>query len=115
MSNNLLDQYNLTNNIVVTHQLKLSLTADQWELYSGEGYENRDVEASKLNACIAHAINNSQTKQLASQRCHKYLTYWAYYGANDSEGWQMLDIILDSVYGDELGDEVKLERNTNEN
>jgi hypothetical protein len=49
MSNNLLDQYNLTNNIVVTHQLKLSLTADQWELYSGEGMEGRDVAASKLN------------------------------------------------------------------
>ena len=101
MSNNLLDQYNLTNNIVVTHQLKLSLTADQWELYSGEGMEGRDVAARQLNACIANAINDSQTKQQASQRCHKCLTNWAYYGADDSEGWQMLDIILSSVYGDE--------------
>jgi hypothetical protein len=45
------------------------------------------------------------TVQVAGQAIHdnvkRYLQRWDEFGAADSEGWQMLDFIFRTVYGEE--------------
>jgi hypothetical protein len=81
-------------------QVKLEFTADDWQLYDGEGYERRDVAARVMNEQIANAIHVAKSKGQAYMICQKILQRWDEFGAADSEGWQMLDFIFRTVYGE---------------
>jgi hypothetical protein len=81
-------------------QVKLTLTADDWQLYDGEGYERRDVAARVMNQQIADAIHCAGSRSRAYMECQRVLQRWDEFGAADSEGWQMLDYIFRTVYGE---------------
>jgi hypothetical protein len=81
-------------------QVKLEFTADDWQLYDGEGYERRDVAARVMNEQIANAIHGAGSRSRAYMECQRILQRWDEFGAADSEGWQMLDYIFRTVYGE---------------
>jgi hypothetical protein len=91
-----------SDHIQVKHnpQVKLTLTADDWALYSGEGYERRDVAASIMNEQIANSIHAAGSRSRAYTECQRVLQRWDEFGAADSEGWAMLDFIFRTVYGE---------------
>jgi hypothetical protein len=57
-------------------QVKLEFTADDWQLYDGEGYERRDVAARVMNEQIANAIHVAKSKGQAYMICQKILQRW---------------------------------------
>ena len=81
-------------------QVKLEFTADDWQLYDGEGYERRDIAARTMNQQIADAIHCAGSRSRAYMECQRILQRWDEFGAADSEGWQMLDFIFRTVYGE---------------
>lgn len=81
-------------------QVKLTLTADDWQLYDGEGYERRDVAARIMNQHIADAIHCAGSRSRAYMECQRILQRWDEFGAADSEGRHMLDFIFRTVYGE---------------
>ena len=81
-------------------QVKLTLTADDWQLYDGEGYERRDIAARTMNQQIADAIHCAGSRSRAYMECQRILNRWDEFGAADSEGWQMLNHIFQTVYGE---------------
>ena len=83
--------------VISNPQVKLSLTADDWQLYDGTGYEGRDRVAEALNCDIAKVINDTDGQKM--DRCANVLGKWSHYGAADTEGYDMLDTILNAVFG----------------
>jgi hypothetical protein len=84
------------NGITITRKVSLSLTADQWGLYMVEG---RDRAARCLNAVIETAIsgNNREEAEALARRAMRDLSQ---FGATDSEGYWMMEKIMDAVFGE---------------
>ena len=85
--------------------IKLSLTADDWQLYGGEDYPYRDSVAVSLNRGIEDILDTSsnfysQVEKI--KRCHVLLFHYKDYGASDTEGYAVLDYILREFFGEEL-------------
>jgi hypothetical protein len=78
-------------------QVKLTLTADDWQLY---GCERRDIAARTMNQQIADAIHCAGSRSRAYMECQRILKRWEEFGAADTEGWAMLDYIFCTVYGE---------------
>ena len=86
-------------------QVTLRLTADDWQLYSGKGTSmdyniNRDTVAKLINDYVAEAIAKADSRAEAYKAASRYLRMFDDYGTADSEGWQMLDYIFHTVYGE---------------
>ena len=83
--------------VISNPQVRLFLTADDWQLYEGTGYEGRDRVAEVLNCDIAKVINDTDGQKM--DRCSNVLGQWSHYGAADTEGYDMLDTILNATFG----------------
>lgn len=81
--------------INITRNVSLSLSADDWSLYDLPG---RDSAAEGLNTLIAGAINEAPDKGSAIAACGPHLDFFRDYGAADSEGWSMVEHIVDKVW-----------------
>jgi hypothetical protein len=88
--------------ITVTYnpQIKLTLTADDWQLYGGEDYPLRDMVARNLNANIQQVLNDPDCNDREKKQvCWNYLRMYDNYGASDTEGMAMLDTIFYEFFG----------------
>ena len=83
--------------VISNPQVRLFLTADDWQLYDGTGYEGRGRVAEVLNCDIAKVINDTEGDKF--RRCTNVLSQWSHYGAADTEGYDMLDTIFSTVFG----------------
>ncbi len=84
--------------------IKLSLSADDWQLYSGEDYPYRDSVTVSLNRGIEDILNTSDnfySRIEKIKKCNALLAAYSTYGAADSEGYAVLDTILCEFYGTE--------------
>jgi len=83
--------------------IKLSLTADDWQLYLDDGsgkYAHRELVADGLCKSIEQILNCPETpKEDKIRRCYKLLGYNAKYGASDTEPEAVLHTILCEFYG----------------
>lgn len=81
-------------------QIVLTLTADDWQLYSGEDYPLRDRVARDLNANMQQILNDfDRTDSEKKLACWNYLRMYDNYGASDTEGMALLDTILCMFFG----------------
>lgn len=81
-------------------QIKLTLTADDWQLYSGINYSRRDIAARDLNANIQQTLNDpDRNDREKKQVCWNYLRMYDFYGASDTEGMAVLDTIFYEFFG----------------
>ena len=89
-------------NLQVDKSVKLTLTADDWQLYEKPGVD--DV-AKKLNKEIGEVINNGLQKGLKrtviTNQYAKVLRQFSEFGASDSEGFGVVERILDKVMPEE--------------
>jgi hypothetical protein len=78
--------------------IKISYSADDWELYDIDG---RDRAADELNAGVAALMSNWPSKaDVKWKEIETLLFNYVDYGAADSEGYQMVDYIFSKVYGE---------------
>jgi hypothetical protein len=83
-------------------QIKLTLTADDWQLYDDEDHPSRVMVALDLNANIQRILNGpSLPDRMKRQACWNYLRMYDHYGASDSEGMAVLDTIFSEFFGPE--------------
>jgi hypothetical protein len=83
-------------------QIKLTLTADDWQLYDDEDHPARVMVALDLNANIQRILNNPSLPDSMKRRaCRNYLRVYDNYGASDTEGRDMLDTIFSEFFGPE--------------
>ena len=92
--------------VVSTPQVTLTLSADDWELYSDSDsyedtrlYANREIVAVALNDQISNAINTSPHRSEAFTRCICILERYRESGAADTEGREVLWTIFKLTYG----------------
>jgi hypothetical protein len=86
--------------VTLNPQIKLTLTADDWQLYGGEDYPSRDMVARDLNANIQQILNDpDRTDREKKWACSDYLGVHNNYGASDTEGWAVLDTIFCEFFG----------------
>ena len=92
--------------VVQNPKVKLTLSADDWELlgrYNDTGrFANRENVAVALNDQISEAINTSANMEEAFKRCSSILTRHSDYGAADTEGREMLETIFELTYGQDF-------------
>lgn len=79
----------------------LDLTADHWELFSSEDPEGAEAAAKKINAAIVTACNAGLDRRAVWKAAETVMQEYSSFGACDSEGYQMLDEILDHLFGSE--------------
>jgi hypothetical protein len=101
-------------------QIKLTLTADDWQLFDDEDHPARDRVARGLNAniqqilsrrdIVAHDLNANiqqilndfdRTDREKMQACWNCLRMYDSYGASDSEGMAVLATIFSEFFGPE--------------
>jgi hypothetical protein len=81
-------------------QIKLTLTADDWQLFDDEDHPARVMVALDLNANIQRILNNpGLTDTMKMQACWNYLRIYDNYGASDTEGMAVLDTIFSEFFG----------------
>jgi hypothetical protein len=86
------------NGVQIIKTVNLTLTADQWELYDIPG---RDGAAFQLNRALEEIINDPEIPQKHKLlRCHKILGGFGDYGANDTEGYHVVDCIFERLQRD---------------
>lgn len=82
----------------------ISASPDEWELYAAdqpEDEQTRDFVADNLNKSMARIIANAPTrKQVSMMDIQMLLRGYSAWGAADTEGYAMVDQILNKVYGE---------------
>lgn len=90
--------------VIRNPSIKLELTADDWQLYSGEDYPYRDSVTVSLNRGVEDILNTSDnfySQVEKTKRCYALLNQYSAYGAADTEGCAVLDAILREFFGPE--------------
>lgn len=82
-------------NIQIRSTLTLNLSADDWQLY---GLEGREEVAQQLNRELEERINKAETRR--EFKHGDLLSKHSDFGASDSEGFAMVEHILNKVYRD---------------
>lgn len=83
-------------NVTVTRKVSLSLTAEEWQLYTDK--PRVKTVARSINNEIASCINTHPSRSEARFFARKVLNEYSEFGANDSEPWGVLEDILMEVY-----------------
>jgi hypothetical protein len=92
-------------------KVKLSYSADAWQIYSERDSEeplyvkgvSRDEVAAALNAGLEELIAAAASRGEFNWRAaEKLLGKYSEYGAADSEGYHMVENVLDRVYGERV-------------
>lgn len=90
---------NLRNKIKVRRTVQLSLSAEDWQLFTNS-MDCRDA-ALGINTGVALAINGAETRREAEKGAFAVLSNYADFGAADSEPLWILEAVLDHVFGEE--------------
>ena len=81
----------------ITRQIGLSLSADDWELYTNK--KGVEEVAADLNRTIEKAVNRGDCYLDVYQQATQLMHVHDEYGAEDSEPMRVLELILSKVYG----------------
>jgi hypothetical protein len=81
-------------------QVNITLTADQWDLYT----RSRDCSeaAEALNKTLEESINDGLSREEVVLMMDQVMVKYANYGAWDTEPRWVLEQILDEVFGKEV-------------
>jgi hypothetical protein len=88
----------LRDKIRVKKTIELSLTAEDWDLYSTK--ENVEGVANVLNQNLQHVVNSGVGCTDAIRHMCKVMDQYAKYGAADTEPMRVLDDLINLIYGD---------------
>lgn len=81
----------------------ISASPDEWQLYDADELEqeqDRDFVTDALNKGLEQIIARAPTRREISYKdIDLLLSGYSAWGASDSEGYHMVDRILDKVYG----------------
>lgn len=84
----------ITKSIAITH------SADEWSLYEGQGYEDREHIAVQINIGVAQAINTHyDNRSAAAIAANNVLAKYDTFGAADTEGRWKLQQIINEFFG----------------
>lgn len=86
----------LRDKVKVKKTISLSLTAEDWDLYSTK--ENVEGAANRLNVSFEHAVNSGMSQVDAMRFMLREMEDLSSYGAADSEPGYVLDDLFDMVY-----------------
>lgn len=75
----------------------IAMTKEDWHLYN---VENSDLAAISLNAGAEEIISTSVDRMQATHRFTRLLMNFREYGAADSEGYAIVDALLDKAFPD---------------
>lgn len=75
--------------------ISLSYSEEDWELYDKEG--SAEV-ARSLNRKLEELVNTGCPREEVQREMEKTLNLYSAWGAADSEGYNMVDHILDRVF-----------------
>jgi len=82
----------------------ISASPDEWQLFDAKTLEEeqtRDFVADTLNKSMARIISRAPTrKEIDIRDIDLLLRGYSAWGAADTEGYAMVENILDKVYGD---------------
>jgi hypothetical protein len=79
--------------IKIRSTVELNLSADDWSLY---GMKGREEIAKKLNRELEERINKATSR--SEFEYGNLLSQYSDYGASDSEGFQMVEHVLNKVF-----------------
>lgn len=88
----------LRDKVKVKKTVSLSLTAEDWDLFSTK--ENVEAAANRLNVSLEHAVNSGMSQMEATRFMLREMEDLASYGAADTEPGYVLDDLLNIIYGD---------------
>lgn len=75
----------------------IAMTKEDWHLYNVEGAQ---LAALSLNEGAEEIINTSVDRMQAMHRLSRLLNKFSEYGAADSEGYAIVDALLDKAFPD---------------
>ncbi len=82
--------------LTVTKQIRLDLSADQWELYASS--YDCSLAAHDLNTAIELAVNAGLSKSAVYDQVMPVFRNYSNLGAMDSEPMYHLEAILDAIF-----------------
>jgi hypothetical protein len=86
-------------NVVISKQATIRLTADQWDLYTNAQTRECAVAADAINLAIEDAFNAGQSRTQVESIALEVMHRYADQGAYDSEPLYMLSRLLDELFG----------------
>lgn len=89
----------LRDKVRVKKTISLSLTAEDWDLYSTK--ENVEGAANRLNVSLEHAVNSGMSQVEATRFMLREMEDLSSYGASDTEPGYVLADLLYLIYGDQ--------------
>jgi len=87
-------------NVIISKQATIRLTADQWDLYTNAQTRECAVAADAINFAIENAFNAGQSRDQVEWAAHQTMQQYADQGAYDSEPLYMLERLLNELFGD---------------
>jgi hypothetical protein len=84
-------------NVIITKNIKLELTGEDWDLYSSA--KNLSNCANFLNLNIATVLNTTDEASEAYDLCYSFMKRMSHVGATDTEPMHVLNKILSNFYG----------------
>ena len=81
-----------------TVTVAITLTADQWDLYTD--MVGADEVAAVLNATLADAVNRGEPREKVQPLMEKEMYKHRAFGASDTEPRYALQDVLDTIYGE---------------
>lgn len=75
----------------------IAMTKEDWHLYD---VKDADIAAISLNAGAEEAINTSVDRMQAYHRLSRLIWNFREYGAADSEGYAIVDALLNKAFPD---------------
>ena len=85
--------------IIIKRTVQVALTANDWELTNGPGYEMREAVARDLNANLVHYCNLHHTDhEYVMEKMQYWFKQYEEFGATDIAVHRVLSSILDEVF-----------------
>jgi hypothetical protein len=86
----------LRNKMGIKTHVDLSLTADDWDLYTD--HRDADLVANALNVAFNSTVNAGHPREFVSKEMQRIMYAYRTVGATDSEPLRVLDTMLDIVF-----------------
>ena len=86
----------LRDKISIKKQVRLDLTADDWQLYTTS--KDCDAAACALNNVFEFWFNTEAPREKLVREMYEIMKIWSEYGAADSEPMYVLEDLVDAVY-----------------
>jgi hypothetical protein len=90
--------------VKIKKSVSITLTANDWQLYAAADEDGREINpefvAVALNNAIERDINSGLSIFEVEKNIHNVMSFFADFGATDSEPREVLYSMLNSIYGD---------------